>query len=162
LDPSAPAYPCGQRAKAYLKIRPELDSIYLTYQNDTHVPSTREGVAWPDDKRAYKNSGSLSKQAISNQDEAWLVWYRPSAQNYFFKLHSIITTDLNPGTYNFFVNDTFDMNYGAKFFHLSKANYMGNKDYLLGIAFLVLGGGCLVVLIVFIAKCVTEMRGKSK
>lgn len=54
------------------------------------------------------------------------------------------------------------MTSGAKLFHLSKANYMGNKDYLLGIAFLVLGGGCLVVLIVFIAKCVTEMRGRPK
>lgn len=101
LDPNAPAYPCGQRAKSYLKIKPQLDTIALKYANGTAVTTTRQGVAWPDDKRAYVNSGNLGKQAISNQDEAWLVWYRPAAQNFFFKLHSIVTQDLTPGTYTF-------------------------------------------------------------
>jgi hypothetical protein len=57
----------------------------------TAVAFTRDGVSWPDDKTAYKNSGNLSNQLISNEDEAWLVWFRPAAQNYFFKLHSIIS-----------------------------------------------------------------------
>ena len=44
---------------------------------------------------------------------------------------------------------------GKKYIHLSKSNFVGNKDLFLGIAFLALGGGCLVLLIIFIAKCVT-------
>lgn len=42
-----------------------------------------------------------------------------------------------------------------KWIHLGKSNYVGNKDLFLGIAFLSLGGGCLIVLVIFIAKCVT-------
>jgi len=62
---------------------------------------------------------------------------------------------LPAGNYTFQVTDKFDVSFGTKNFYLSKANYMGNKDHFLGIAFLVLGGGCLIILIVFIAKCVT-------
>ena len=51
---------------------------------------------------------------------------------------------------------------GNKYIHLSKSNYVGNKDLFLGIAFLALGGGCLVLLIIFIAKCVTERRERPK
>jgi len=128
----------------------------------TPITLDRTGVAWPDDKRAYSNSGNPQKQAIDNQDEAWLVWYRPSPKNYFYKLHSIIRQDLPQGTYTFKVTDNFDASFGTKSFLLGKSNYMGNRDYFLGIAFLVLGGGCLIVLLFFIAKCVTEMRGKPK
>ncbi len=122
----------------------------------------KEGVSWPDDSKSYKNGANLSVQAISNTDEAWLVWFRPAAKNYFFKLHSRIETNLEKGNYTFNVLDKFNVSFGEKKFYLSKSNYMGNKDYFLGIAFLVLGGGCLIVLIVFIAKCVTEMRGRPK
>ena len=115
----------------------------------------RSGVSWPDDLSSYKNGGSLSTQAISNQDEAWLVWFRPAAKHYFYKLHSRIETNLPAGNYTFSVLDKFNVDFGEKKFYLSKANYMGNKDHFLGIAFLVLGGGCLIILIVFIAKCVT-------
>lgn len=122
----------------------------------------RQGVSWPDDSKSYKDTGSLSTQAISNLDEAWLVWFRPAAKNYFYKLHSRIESNLAAGNYTFKVTDKFDVSFGVKNFYLSKSNYMGNKDYFLGIAFLVLGGGCLIVLIIFIAKCVTEMRGRPK
>lgn len=53
------------------------------------------------------------------------------------------------------MQDKYNAAFGEKWFHLGKSNYMGNRDYFLGIAFLVLGAGCLIVLIVFIAKCVT-------
>ena len=41
---------------------------------------------------------------------------------------------------------------------MSKSNFVGNKDLFLGIAFLVLGGACLILLIVFIAKWIAEKR----
>lgn len=156
------AHPCGQRAKSYLKLKPEIDSIQLLYSNGSNVVLNRQGVSWPDDSKSYKDTGSLSTQAISNLDEAWLVWFRPAAKNYFYKLHSRIESNLAAGNYTFKVTDKFDVSFGVKNFYLSKSNYMGNKDYFLGIAFLVLGGGCLIVLIIFIAKCVTEMRGRPK
>ena len=52
--------------------------------------------------------------------------------------------------------------WGQKWVHISKSNYVGNKDLFLGIAFLSLGGGCVILLIVFIAKCITERRSKPK
>lgn len=162
LDQAAVAFPCGQRAKSYLKLKPEIDSIQLLYSNGTNVALNRKGVAWPDDPSTYKDSSSPDLQAISNTDEAWLVWFRPAAKNYFYKLHSRIETDLPAGNYSIKVTDHFDVSFGEKNFYISKSNYMGNKDYFLGIAFLVLGGGCLIVLIIFIAKCVTEMRGRPK
>ena len=134
----------------------------MYYSNRTEVTLNRNGVAWPDDPSTYKNSGNLSNQAISNSDQAWLVWFRPAAKHYFYKLHSRIETDLPAGNYTVNITDYFDVNFGEKRFYISKANYMGSKDYFLGIAFLVLGGGCLIVLIIFIAKCVTEMRGRPK
>lgn len=95
------AFPCDQRAKTFLQVKPEIDTMVIKYANGTAVPSTKTGIAWPDDKRAYKNSGNTAKQIIDNQDESWLVWYRPAAKNYFFKLHSIIQTDLPAGNYTF-------------------------------------------------------------
>ena len=155
LDSGAIAFPCGQRAKSYLQLKPEIDSISMFYGNGTPVNLNRKGVAWPDDPSTYKNSDNLASQAISNADEAWLVWFRPAAKNYFYKLHSRIENDLPAGNYIINVTDYFDVSFGEKRLYLSKSNYMGNKDYFLGIAFLVLGGGCLIVLIIFIAKCVT-------
>jgi hypothetical protein len=38
---------------------------------------------------------------------------------------------------------------------MSKSNYIGNRDLFLGIAFLVLGGGCIILLIVFVAKWIS-------
>ena len=52
--------------------------------------------------------------------------------------------------------------FGQKFIHISTSNGIGNKDHFLGIAFLALGGGCIIVLIVFIAKLVTEVRERPK
>lgn len=161
LDPNGIAFPCGMRAKSYLLVKPEIDTFQL--RNSTgYITLKREGVAWPDDQSSYENSGNMDIQAIDNKDEAWLVWYRPAAKDYFYKLHSIIETDLPQGTYTFEAVDHFNASFATKTFLLGKSNYLGNKDYFLGIAFLVLGGGCLVVLIFFIAKCVTEMRGKPK
>lgn len=48
--------------------------------------------------------------------------------------------------------------WGQKWFSVSKSNFVGNKDLFLGIAFLVLGGACLILLIVFIAKWIAEKR----
>lgn len=101
LSPDAIAHPCGQRAKSYLEIKPEIDTIKLMYPNGTYVNLNRQGVAWPDDSRTYKDTGDLSNQAISNTDEAWLVWFRPAAKSKFFKLHSRIETDLPAGNYKF-------------------------------------------------------------
>lgn len=40
-------------------------------------------------------------QAINNEDKDWLVWYRPAARNFFFKLHSVFENNLPKGTYIF-------------------------------------------------------------
>lgn len=40
LDPNGIAFPCGQRAKSYLKIKPEIDSIKL-YNNGTQITLNR-------------------------------------------------------------------------------------------------------------------------
>lgn len=74
--------------------------------------ANRTGVSWPDDSRAYKDTGNLSNQAISNTDEAWLVWFRPAAKSTFFKLHSRIEIDLPAGNYTLEVTDLFNSSFG--------------------------------------------------
>ena len=74
-----------------------------------------------------------------------------------------------PGTYTFrFQNSNiyiyhtaFNASFGEKSIFVGKANYVGNRDLFLGIAFLVLGGGCLILLVVFIAKWIAEKRDKQ-
>lgn len=84
----------------------------LKYPNGSYVDRNRAGVAWPDDSKAYKNTGNLQNQAISNADEAWLVWFRPAAKNKFFKLHSRVETDLPAGNYTLEVQDLFNSSFG--------------------------------------------------
>ena len=45
---------------------------------------------------------------------------------------------------------------------MSKSNFVGNRDLFLGIAFLALGGGCFILLIVFLAKWIAEKRDRQK
>jgi hypothetical protein len=59
---------------------------------------------------------------------------------------------------NLEVNPTF----GKKSFSLSKSNFVGNRDLFLGIAFLALGGGCVILLIIFLAKWISEKRDRQK
>ena len=52
--------------------------------------------------------------------------------------------------------------FGTKSFSLSKSNFVGNRDLFLGIAFLALGGGCVILLIIFLAKWIAEKRDRQK
>lgn len=58
-------------------------------------------------------------------------------------------------------DNTFNASFGEKSIFVGKSNYVGNRDLFLGIAFLVLGGGCLILLVVFIAKWIAEKRDKQ-
>ena len=55
-----------------------------------------------------------------------------------------------------------DPTFGQKWFSISKSNFVGNRDLFLGIAFLALGAGCLVLLVVFLAKWIAEKRYRQK
>ncbi len=58
-------------------------------------------------------------------------------------------------TVTFFGNLEINPTFGTKYFSLSKSNFVGNRDLFLGIAFLALGGGCVILLIVFLAKWIS-------
>jgi hypothetical protein len=45
---------------------------------------------------------------------------------------------------------------------LSRSNYEGNQDRFLGVVFVVVGGVCTVVLIIFVIKLVMERNDHSK
>lgn len=80
------------------------------------------------------------------------MWFRPAARSDFYKLNGIINQDLAPGTYTVTIKNQVSPTWGEKWFSISKSNYVGTRDLFLGIAFLALGGGCFILLIVFLAK----------
>lgn len=90
-----------------------------------------------------------------------MVWYRPAARENFYKLFGIVNSAMPGGTYTFLFQNTFNGSFGEKSIFVGKSNYVGNRDLFLGIAFLVLGGGCLILLVVFVAKWIAEKRDKQ-
>jgi hypothetical protein len=52
--------------------------------------------------------------------------------------------------------------WGEKWLSLSRSNYEGNQDRFLGVVFVVVGGVCTVVLIIFVIKLVMERNDHSK
>ena len=162
------AFPCGTIARFYYMLRPEIRGFSISGPSGA-VSMTQSGIAWPSDIGRHVNPSDLNQIGFDVTEETWLVWFRPAARSDFYKLNGIINSDLAPGTYtvtidnsNIIDNIEIDPTFGEKWFSLSKSNFVGNRDLFLGIAFLALGGGCLLLLIVFLSKWIAERRDRQK
>ncbi|RNF05653.1 miltefosine transporter beta subunit [Trypanosoma rangeli] len=74
-------------------------------------------------------------------DEDYIVWSSLSYMQDFDKKYRIITTDLLPGDYLFDIEENFDVFSfsGEKYVSLVTRSWIGGKNYVLGVLFLVMG-----------------------
>ncbi|RNC50099.1 miltefosine transporter beta subunit, partial [Trypanosoma cruzi] len=77
----------------------------------------------------------------SNVDEDYIVWSSLSYMKDFTKKYRIITTDLVPGNYLIDIVENFDVFSfsGEKYVSLVTRSWIGGKNYVLGILFLLMG-----------------------
>jgi hypothetical protein len=70
----------------------------------------------------------------------------------FRKLYGKFETDIQPGTYNLKIENTYDVSSfdGKKSFVLSTTNALGGKNYFLAICYIVVGSLCIVFAVIFL------------
>ena len=86
------------------------------------------------------------------KDEHFIVWMRPAGLPDFRKLWGRIRTNLKPGTYSINIQNNYDVSSfsGEKYIVLSTVNAFGGKNKFLGISYVVVGGICILLAIVFL------------
>ncbi|KEG14761.1 miltefosine transporter beta subunit [Trypanosoma grayi] len=125
-----------------------LPSDVRLFQPPSNIESQRSLWKWGGDPEAtdpYKRSGYYYEEAghpiPTTADEDFLVWASLSYKPDFTKMYRIITTDLIPGEYVVDIVENFDVSSfsGEKYVVLVTRNWIGGKNYALGILFLAIG-----------------------
>jgi len=162
-------YPCGLIANSIFN--DTIESPVLL-NNDTYF-MTRKGIAWSSDKvliqqtkyqpwqvvpppnwrNRYPN-GYTNSTPIPNlhEDEAFMVWLRTAGLPTFSKLASRNDTmAMASGTYQLNISDYFPVTEygGTKSILISTRTVMGGKNPFMGIAYVVVGGICVILGAVF-------------
>jgi hypothetical protein len=162
-------YPCGLIANSIFN-----DTINspVLINNDTYF-MTDNGIAWPSDKELIQQTkynqwqvvpppnwrnqypnGYTNDNPIPNlhEDEAFMVWLRTAGLPTFSKLsRRNDTTAMASGTYQLDIYDYFPVTEygGTKSILISTRTVMGGKNPFMGIAYVVVGGICVVLGAVF-------------
>ncbi len=154
LDQNEVASPCGLIAKSFFNDTFQIE--YITTQN-TKISIDEKNIAWESDKELkYKMPEKTS--AFNPADHMWLdvtdehfmVWMRPAGLPTFRKLWGRINQDLAPGAYTVKVKRNYQIDFGGEVaIVLSTVNAFGGKNSFLGISYIVVGGICLVMAILF-------------
>ncbi|KNC50358.1 uncharacterized protein AMSG_12017 [Thecamonas trahens ATCC 50062] len=129
-----------------------------------------DGVAWESDlktkfkqppasapgKRLYNPDGS----ELQFTDPDFVVWMRTAGLPHFRKLHRVINSDLNPGTYTMAINSRFPVKQfdGTKSVVLSTTSWMGGKNSFLGLAYIIVGSLCILLGVVFLVANIVKPR----
>lgn len=82
----------------------------------------------------------------------------------FIKLWGHIWTTLSAGTtYTVVINNRFQVDYfnGKKYIYISTVNSLGGTNTFLGIAFLVMAGVVVVIMIVFVVLYFLKIHGQD-
>ena len=141
--------------------------------NETYAMNSKTGIAWPSDKELYgKTEYDYSKIAPPPnwikrwpngyseenppinpaEDEAFQVWMRTAGLPTFSKLaQRNDDAPMKAGTYRLTVDMNFDVNEfgGSKSIVISTRTIMGGRNPFLGIAYVVVGGLCVILGVVF-------------
>lgn len=93
-------------------------------------------------------------------DEHFIVWMRVAGLPTFKKLWGKIETDVAKGDYTVTINNNFPVTAfgGTKKVVLSTTEWIGGKNSFLGVAYLVVGGICAMLAVVFLIKELTSPR----
>jgi hypothetical protein len=148
LVSTAVALPCGLVAKSFFT-----DTYTLTFGSTT-IGIQESGIAWPSDVGTKFKNTDLSKQWHNITDEHFIVWMRTAGLPDFRKLWGKINQDLVPGEYKFSVVNTYNVSgfEGKKRVVLSTTGPFGGKNNFLAIAYLVVGGICVLVSLFFLIR----------
>ena len=143
------AIPCGLMAKSFFN--DTFQFILLSEGNKT-IKVNDTNIARKSDKDKFKNI-DFSMQWIDMTDEHFIVWMRPAPLPNFRKLYGRILEDIDADSQivveisNNYNVSSFN---GAKHIILTTVNNFGGKNYFLAIGYMILGGICLILSIIFI------------
>jgi len=142
-------FPCGLIAKSVFN-----DTLILKNDNGSNVNVTKKGIAWESDlKEKYNNPTKKTGIRIipDLRDEEFIVWMRISALPKFRKLYRIIQEDL-VGNFSVQITNNYDVSsfQGTKSIVISQTSFLGGQNIFLGIAYMAVGGVCILCAIIFL------------
>lgn len=78
----------------------------------------------------------------------------------FRKLWGRIEENIEPGTYEVKINNTYDVQSfeGSKSFVLSTTNALGGKNYFLAICYIVVGSLCIIFALIFLVAFLKKRK----
>eukprot|EP00300_Choanocystis_sp_HF-7_P021840 c20946_g1_i1.p1 GENE.c20946_g1_i1~~c20946_g1_i1.p1 ORF type:complete len:326 (-),score=69.69 c20946_g1_i1:123-1100(-) len=133
--------------------------------NDITSRWTNKGIAWKSDlEKKFKNiEGFTVPNVVQHknvEDEEFIVWMRTAGLPTFKKLHRILNSGLEQGTYTIRIGQHFPVaEYdGEKAFYLSTTTWIGGRNDFLGWAYIVVGIVCMILALVFLVKKLTNPR----
>ncbi|KAJ5888871.1 hypothetical protein N7495_008912 [Penicillium taxi] len=160
-----PYYPCGLVANS--RFNDSIQSPILLANEPTTYQMTKKGIAWESDKALIKKTnylasdvipppnwssynGSYTNETIPNltDDEDFMVWMRTAGLPFFSKL-ALRNDDssMQKGSYQLDIIDQFNVTEydGTKSILLSTRTVLGGKNPFMGIAYVVVGGVCVLL-----------------
>ncbi|KAI9218173.1 CDC50/LEM3 family [Blastocladiella britannica] len=180
-DPNGNAvyYPCGLIADSMFS--DFIGNLKAQGGSGTDFEFSDKGIAWPADASKYGTLTGFDAN-VHLPPPHWKVWYPtgkyPSAPDFatnerfqvwmrtaglpnFRKLYGRNDgTNLNAGTYQIEIQDNFEVKSfgGTKSLVISTVSFMGGKNPFLGLAYIVVGGICILLAIVFAVRHMTSPR----
>ncbi|CRG86703.1 Meiotically up-regulated gene 89 protein [Talaromyces islandicus] len=163
-------YPCGLIANSIFN-----DTIHSPVPlsgNSSSYNMTGKGIAWSSDKelikttkykywevvpppnwrRKYGDSYTAETLPDLHNDEAFMVWMRTAGLPTFSKLSLRNDDDVMPsGSYRLDIDDSFNVTEygGTKSILISTRTVMGGRNSFMGIAYVVVGGICVLMGVLF-------------
>ncbi|KAG8381499.1 hypothetical protein BUALT_Bualt06G0128200 [Buddleja alternifolia] len=169
-DDHKPIIPCGLIAWSLF------NDTYTLSRRGITLPINKTNIAWKSDKEhkfskhvypqnfqtgPYIGGGKLNWTIPLSEQEDLLVWMRPAAVPSFRKLYGRIETDLEA---NDMLRVVIENNYntytfsGKKKLILSTTTWIGGKCDFMGLVYILVGGVCLLIAILYIIVYLIKPR----
>ncbi|KAJ5603557.1 hypothetical protein N7537_006513 [Penicillium hordei] len=163
-------YPCGLIANSFFNDtigRPQILDPNASENEKQYYEMTTKGIAWDSDKKLIKNTkynmddvlpppnwvwasenGVYKENPNLHENEAFMVWMRTAGLPSFSKLSRRNDTHGMPAAkYSIEIIDRFNVTEydGTKSILISTRTVLGGKNPFMGIAYVVVGGICVVL-----------------